>query len=277
MTTLRRLQMQFSMNVRFVPTTGIWPRWGRTCDRQQLGRKSRRMGTQKGRAPVDTREWRSMSSELSRRTLSYVEAETLAKTEAKRILQLDSQAICYVKFNPDSFPDYCRVDIVFDSTGRGLLSSTLLPLSERLDDEQLTDAHVEKVAKGGRVIDAIRLYRLLHSVHVGAAGMAVQRMLGPLELIGREELLARAAALPEPPIAFEAYWEGDTTGWFVVLEAVLNGNRRHDLAALRAGTDYRLFVGEVPPWPEAELAKAVGAELAERYGVPFNFASPDHP
>jgi hypothetical protein len=209
--------------------------------------------------------------------LSYEEAEELAKTEAKRILQLDSQAIRYVKFNPHSFPDYCRVDILFDPTGRGPMVSTLLPLSERQDDEKLTDEHVEKVARSGRVLDAIRLYRLLHSVHVGTAAMAVERMLGPETLPSRQELLAKAAALPEPPIAFEAYWEGDTTGCFVVLEVVLNGNRRKDLAVLRGGSDYRLFVGEVPPWPEAELAKAVGAELAERYGVPFKFASPAHP
>jgi len=218
-----------------------------------------------------------MSGERNPPTLSYEEAEALAKTEAKRILQLDSQAIRYVQFNPHSFPDYCRVDIVFDATGRKPMVSTLLPLSERQDDEKFTDQLVEKVARSGRVIDAIRLYRLLHSVHVGTAAMAVQRILRPETLPNREELLARAAVLPEPPVAFEAYWEGDTTGWFVVLEVVLNGNRRHDLAVLRGGSDYRLFVGQVPPWPEAELAKAVGAELAERYGVPFNFESPDHP
>ena len=218
-----------------------------------------------------------MSDEQTPRTLSYEEAEALAKAEAKRILQMDSQAIRYVKFDAHSYPDYCRVDIVFDPTGRGSMMSTLLPLSERQDDEKLTDEHVEKVARSGRVIDAIRLYRLLHSVHVGTAAMAVERMLPPEKMPSREELLARAAALPEQPVAFEASWEGDTTGWFVVLEAVLNGNRRHDLAALRGGSDYRLFVGEVPPWPEAELAKSVGAELAERYGVPFIFVSPDHP
>ena len=32
-----------------------------------------------------------------------------------------------------------------------------------------------------------------------------------------------------------------------------------------------------PSWPQAQLAQAVGTELAERYGVPFEFASPDRP
>lgn len=95
-------------------------------------------------------------------------------------------------------------------------------------------------------------------------------------LPSREELLAKAAALPEPPIAFEAYWDGDTTGWFVILCAVVSSQRRYCLAFLRGG-DFRIFAGEVPPWPEAELAQAVGAELAERYGVPFEFESPDRP
>src|SRR5262245_60499151 len=96
-------------------------------------------------------------------------------------------------------------------------------------------------------------------------------------LPSREELLTRAAALPEPPVAFEAYWDGDTIGWFVILDAILSGQRRHGLALLRGGSDFRIFSGEVPPWPEAQFALAVGAELAEQYGVPFNFDTPDCP
>jgi hypothetical protein len=96
-------------------------------------------------------------------------------------------------------------------------------------------------------------------------------------LPSREELLAKAAALPEPPVAFEACWDGDTTGWFVILYAILSGQRCHYLAFLRGGSDMRILAGAVPPWPEAKFAQAVGTELAERYGVPFNFASPDRP
>jgi hypothetical protein len=97
-------------------------------------------------------------------------------------------------------------------------------------------------------------------------------------LPSREELLAKAAALEEPPVAFGASWDGDTQGWFVILYAMLSGERCRHLSRLRgAGGDFRIFVGEVPPWPEAELAQAVGTELAVRYGVPFTFASPERP
>jgi hypothetical protein len=96
----------------------------------------------------------------------------------------------------------------------------------------------------------------------------------------REELLATADALPARPVAIEAFWDGDTTGWRVELVAVLPagaGVRNHHLASLRDGGDIRLFNGQVPPWPEARLASVVGAEVAGRLGVPFYFPSPDHP
>ena len=99
-------------------------------------------------------------------------------------------------------------------------------------------------------------------------------------LLSREELLVKAAALPGPPVAFEALWDGDTDGWGVEIAAVLTdgeGYRNHHLAFLRGGGDIRLFNGQVPPWPEAKLAAAVGAELAGRFQVPFFFPSPDHP
>jgi hypothetical protein len=99
-------------------------------------------------------------------------------------------------------------------------------------------------------------------------------------LPSRDELLAKVADLAEPPLAFEAQWDGDSGGWGIVLAAVLRagpGFRSHNLAFLRGGGDFRLFNGQVPPWPEARLAAEVGAELAERFGVPFYFPSPDHP
>jgi hypothetical protein len=95
-----------------------------------------------------------------------------------------------------------------------------------------------------------------------------------------EQLLAKAAALPEPPVAFEAQWDGDSSGWGGELNAVLRSEGGYDsrcLAFLRGGGDIRLFNGQVPPWPEAKLAAAVGAELAKRFGVPFYFACPDWP
>jgi hypothetical protein len=116
-----------------------------------------------------------MSEGHDSRTLTFDEAEALAK--AKRILQLDRHAIRYVKYDPHFFHDYCRVDVVFDGAGRGTMVFTLLPLSERQDGENFTDEHVKKVAKSGNVLDAIRLYRLLHSADLATAKLAVERML----------------------------------------------------------------------------------------------------
>jgi hypothetical protein len=117
-----------------------------------------------------------MSEEHNPLTLSFEEAEAAAKKEAKRILQLDRQAVRYVKYE-ELFRDYCRIDIVFDGSGRGPKTFTMLPLSERQDDENFTDEHVKNVAKTGTVIEAIRLYRLLHSADLATAKRAVERML----------------------------------------------------------------------------------------------------
>lgn len=101
----------------------------------------------------------------------------------------------------------------------------------------------------------------------------------------REALLEKAAGIPTPPVAVEAFWDGDTTGWCVVLTMIYVERparelryREFNLAAMR-GTDgdLRLFNGEVPPWPEAAQAREIGEELSRRLGVPFFFASPDHP
>jgi hypothetical protein len=99
-------------------------------------------------------------------------------------------------------------------------------------------------------------------------------------LPSREALVAKADTLSERPAAFEAFWDGDTGGWYVTLVAVLPtgaGYRDHFLATLRDGGDLRLFNGQVPPWPEARRAGEAGAELAARFGVPFYFPSPGWP
>ena len=95
-----------------------------------------------------------------------------------------------------------------------------------------------------------------------------------------EALMAEAAGLPEPPVAVEALWDGDTQGWYINLSAVIRAggrHRSHFLVSIREGEDIRLFNGQVPPWPEAETVRRIGEELADRLGVPFYFPSPEHP
>ncbi|MFL6073324.1 MAG: hypothetical protein ACJ73S_08020 [Mycobacteriales bacterium] len=91
-------------------------------------------------------------------------------------------------------------------------------------------------------------------------------------------LAARVAAMPRPAVAIEASWDGDSQGWFVVLTAIA-GEPADDtwLTILRDGGDLRLFSGQVPPWPEAREAAALGGALADRFGIPFHFGSPEEP
>jgi hypothetical protein len=82
----------------------------------------------------------------------------------------------------------------------------------------------------------------------------------------------------------EALWDGDTQGWYVDLVAIVRRpGRHHDrfdevpLSALRHGGDIRLFNGQVPPWPEARRAAEQGQAVAQHFGVPFHFTSPEAP
>lgn len=97
----------------------------------------------------------------------------------------------------------------------------------------------------------------------------------PLDL---DALAAKVQALADPPAAIEAVWDGDTEGWFVLLLAVTSEPRaEYPLAVVSHGTDIRLFNEQAPPWPESEEASTIGRALAQRFGVPFHFASPDEP
>jgi hypothetical protein len=99
------------------------------------------------------------------------------------------------------------------------------------------------------------------------------------------DLVAKIGEVAEPIAAIEAGWDGDTVGWFIWLSAVLlgPGPDHADYRDLRLGWyrrrdgDLRLFQGTVPPWPEARDAIEDGTILAERFDVPFYFASPDTP
>ena len=118
-----------------------------------------------------------MSADDEFPTLSFEEAEAMARRDAKRILQLDRAAIRYVAYDPWFFHDYRKVSIVFDEMGRGLESFVMLPLAEREPDEHFTDAHIAHVAKAGKLLDAMRLYRLLHSADLATAKRAVEAMI----------------------------------------------------------------------------------------------------
>jgi hypothetical protein len=97
------------------------------------------------------------------------------------------------------------------------------------------------------------------------------------------EALEALAKREGQPVAFEAFWDGDTTGWFVVVAAVFYDAAAgcYDLLLLAwlrdAGGDLRIFNAQVPPWPEAKRAALLGEQLSTSYEVPFFFPSPAEP
>ncbi len=101
----------------------------------------------------------------------------------------------------------------------------------------------------------------------------------------RSRAAQRLAELGRPPVAIEALWDGDTTGWFVSLYAIIaHPSVQHPryteagLINLRGpGGDIRIFNGDVPPWPEARMASEIGQSLAWEHTVPFYFHSQSEP
>jgi len=86
------------------------------------------------------------------------------------------------------------------------------------------------------------------------------------------------------PIVLEALWDGDTEGWFLLFNLYTETGKffwkqTHvtNLGIITFGGDIRLFNGEVPEWPEAELAKKFGRSAAEKYGLTFYFPSDREP
>jgi hypothetical protein len=86
------------------------------------------------------------------------------------------------------------------------------------------------------------------------------------------------------PLVLEALWDGDTEGWFLILNLYTetgklfwrNQHLKH-LGIVSFGGDIRLFNGQVPDWPEAELTKKWAQLAVEKYGLIFYFPSDGEP
>ncbi|GAA0985522.1 hypothetical protein GCM10009555_061100 [Acrocarpospora macrocephala] len=108
-----------------------------------------------------------------------------------------------------------------------------------------------------------------------------ERAIAKFRHLPAKHVLQSAAALTEPPIAIEALWDGDTTGWGVWLSAIVLADGKpaeRSLGFLRGlGGDIRLFNAQVPPWPDAEVAAWAGRMIADQFNVPFWFPSPIYP
>jgi hypothetical protein len=135
-----------------------------------------------------------------------------------------------------------------------------------------------KVIRDGFVEPRPGLYECMDLVAERYADLGQRFNRSPTAPLDLNALTAKVQALASRPAAIEAVWDGDTEGWLVELLAVtIEPRAAHHLAFIQFGTDMRLFNGEVPPWPEAEEASTVGQALAERFSLPFHFASPEAP
>jgi hypothetical protein len=90
------------------------------------------------------------------------------------------------------------------------------------------------------------------------------------------KIVEKLRAIPSL-VALEALWDGDTGGWYIVLSAISESGESHWISQLSRGSDFRLFSGEVPPWPEAEMVKEIHRRISVERPVELWFPSPDRP
>lgn len=86
-----------------------------------------------------------------------------------------------------------------------------------------------------------------------------------------ERALLRVGGTPK---VLEALWDGDTQGWYLRVSVYVERGvwpvkrtECHALGPVVLGTDRRLFAGQVPPWPEAELVKSFVQHTQAKYGL----------
>lgn len=98
------------------------------------------------------------------------------------------------------------------------------------------------------------------------------------------ELTNKIRSARGKPVCIQALWDGDTSGWFLILSVVLKTgvlfNKKFEemyLTTIKKGGDIRIFNGEVPPWPEAVIAQDIGKRLTKEFSAEFFFPSPNQP
>jgi hypothetical protein len=86
------------------------------------------------------------------------------------------------------------------------------------------------------------------------------------------------------PVCIQALWDGDTSGWFLILSVVLKKSgifrKKYEemyLTTIRQGGDLRICNGEVPPWPEAVIGQEIGKRLSKEFHTAFFFPSSSEP
>lgn len=103
------------------------------------------------------------------------EAVSVARAEALRDFVVSADSIRYVAFVSD-FDDYCYCEFV-EEEGGWIKTIRLLTNKERLPGEEIPDTRIIALAKMGRRIEAIRLYRTKYEVDLAEGVAGVKALL----------------------------------------------------------------------------------------------------
>ncbi len=99
----------------------------------------------------------------------------IARAQALRDLTETADCISYVGY-VEILCDYCLCQFQPDIEQYWHFSCTALPFEDRQPTEQITDAHIVAVARDGKMLQAIRLYRCQYDTGLAEAKAGVSRL-----------------------------------------------------------------------------------------------------
>jgi hypothetical protein len=109
---------------------------------------------------------------------NYQQALTSAKAMAKRDLVESEYEISFIAYVPD-LSDYCLCAWKYEKEEGWIFVCQMLPIDQRLPDEEITDTQIQVLASSGQLIMAVRLYRGKYNADLSTAKRAIDRMLNP--------------------------------------------------------------------------------------------------
>jgi hypothetical protein len=106
---------------------------------------------------------------------SQEEALATARAEAQRDLTVSDESIRYVAFVP-GLEDHCTCEFIREDGG-WVKTFRLLTTAERLPGEEIPDVRIVQLARSGKMVSAIRLYRAKHQVGLVEGKAGVESLL----------------------------------------------------------------------------------------------------
>jgi len=107
--------------------------------------------------------------------VSHAEARRVSGLEPTRGYVETDRSITYISYMPE-FLDFCQCEFTLMEGGWVETFRSLTP-DERLAGEEIQDETILELAKSGKMVTAIRLYRTKHQAGLKAAFEAVQALV----------------------------------------------------------------------------------------------------